>query len=96
MDIEERTVTLKVTKERLTKEQAKKEIRKRQTFSKRLFSSIKSFFLFVTGMSALTQPDECSDWFIEIRGGHTYTCRICYTQGPTGYPYKECIQLPDN
>lgn len=37
----------------------------------------------------------CGDWFIEVRGGHYYTCRWCATQGPTAIPYKECIQLPD-
>jgi hypothetical protein len=38
---------------------------------------------------------ECGAWFIEIRGGHTYTCRICYGGFPTSFPYKQCIQLPD-
>lgn len=37
----------------------------------------------------------CGSWFIEVRGGHIYTCRWCATQGPTAFPYKECIQLPD-
>ncbi len=67
MDIEERTVTLKATKQRKEKEE----------------------------VSPLTEPGECGNWYIKLAGGHYYTCRICYTQGPTGYPYEECIQLPD-
>lgn len=37
----------------------------------------------------------CAPWYIELRGGHYYTCRWCATSGPTAIPYKECIQLPD-
>lgn len=37
----------------------------------------------------------CGPWYIKIQGGHTYTCRVCHTGGPTGFPYEECIQLPD-
>lgn len=37
----------------------------------------------------------CGPWFIEIRGGVTYTCRWCATGPPTNIPYKECIGLPE-
>lgn len=39
-------------------------------------------------------PGSCGNWYIKIQGGQTYTCRICHTQGDTGWPYEECVLLP--
>lgn len=47
------------------------------------------------GVQPLTEEGNCGNYFIEIRGGHIYTCRWCHTDGPTYIYWKECIQLPD-
>lgn len=43
----------------------------------------------------LTEGD-CGNWFIEISGGGIHTCRICYSGYPTSWPYKQCIELPED
>lgn len=87
---EERTITLKVFKEKLTEEQAKQ------------YNVAPSKEAPPRKPEAATMDDEelppegmdCGSWFIELREGHIYTCRICFYGYPTAWPYKQCIQLP--
>lgn len=37
------------------------------------------------------QADPCGPWYLIIQGGHWISCRTCYTGGPTGIPYTQCI-----
>lgn len=91
MATEERTIELKVTKRPLTEEEKKKF--DRQLKIRRLTTTVKNFFRKIVGVKVLN-PDDCGPWYFEIKGGHTYSCRICYTGGPTGWPHEQCIQLP--
>lgn len=87
---EERTITLKVFKEKLTEEQAKQYgvEPSREAAPRKSEASLNDD-------EELPPPEgDCGSTFFEIRGGHTYACRICYYGFPTAWPYKTCIQMP--
>lgn len=89
---EERTVTLKVTKRRLTVEEKKKF--DRQLKIRRVTVPVKNFFRRIVGLTEEEPPGDCGPWYFKIRGGKTYSCRVCYQGYPTGWPQEYCLEMP--